>query len=290
MEMPAPITTRDAIAQGLSNGVLRGPRFNTPYRGVHFLARDLELDLGLRCDALALQLPDQAVFSHSTAAALFGIPVSRRHADRELHVTVPPPLTGPRIRGVRGHVRELPRSDVAVLHGRTVTAPARVILDLAEQLPLLDVVVACDAALRQGQLSTGVLLSAVQTASGRRGVVRAREAVRLSNGRARSPMETVLRLTLHIAGLPTPEVNVDLYDDFGRWIACPDLLYRKARLALEYEGEHHRDRKQFDRDVRRDREYAEVGFTVLRVTAHDVLVNPKGLTDTVRNLLRAAGR
>ncbi len=277
------------MAQGLSLGILRGPRFNTPYRGVHILARNLELDLELRCDALALRLPDEAAFSHSTAAALFGIPVGPRRLEHTLRVTVPPPLTSPRIRGVRGHVRELPISDVALLRGRAVTAPARVILDLAEQLPLLDVVVACDAALRRGQVSTGELQSAVKAASGQRGVVRAREALLLSNGKAASPMETVLRLTLHFAGLPTPEVNVDLYDDFGRWIARPDLLYREARLALEYEGEHHRDRNQFDRDVRRDRDYAELGFTVLRVTAHDVLVNPKGLTDTVRNLLRAAG-
>jgi hypothetical protein len=239
-----PITTRDALAQGLSYAVLRGPRFNTPYRGVHILARNLDLDLGLRCDALTLRLLDEVVFSHSTAAALFGIPVGLRQPEHTLHVTVPPPLTSPRIRGVRGHVRELPRADVAVLSGRAVTSPSRIILDLAEGLPLLDVVVACDAALRQGHVSADVLATAIHAASGRRGVVRAREAVNLSNGRAESPMETVLRLTLHFAGLPTPEVNVDLYDDNGRWIARPDLLYRKARLVLEYEGEHHRDRSQ----------------------------------------------
>ena len=224
-----PITTRDALAQGLSYAVLRGPRFNTPYRGVHILARNLDLDLGLRCDALTLRLPDEAVFSHSTAAALFGIPVGLRQPEHTLYVTVPPPLTSPRIRGVRGHVRELPRADVAVLSGRAVTSPSRVILDLAEGLPLLDVVVACDAALRQGHVSADVLVAAIHAASGRRGVVRAREAVNLSNGRAHSPMETVLRLTLHFAGLPTPEVNVDLYDDYGRWIAAPTCC--TARLG-----------------------------------------------------------
>jgi len=42
------------------------------------------------------------------------------------------------------------------------------------------------------------------------------------------------------------------------------------KIALEYEGDHHRnDRWQFNRDITRTEELQELGWTVIRVIAAD---------------------
>jgi very-short-patch-repair endonuclease len=98
-------------------------------------------------------------------------------------------------------------------------------------------------------------------------------------------MESLVRARLLAAGLPKPEVNVVLHHDDGRYLATPDLLYRAAGVAIEYEGAHHLQRGQFEHDVARDRSYAEAGIRVVRVSARDVLVLHRELTDHIAALL-----
>jgi len=43
-----------------------------------------------------------------------------------------------------------------------------------------------------------------------------------------------------------------------------------VKIALEYEGDHHRtDRRQFRRDIRRFEALADMGWLTIRVTAED---------------------
>jgi very-short-patch-repair endonuclease len=97
---------------------------------------------------------------------------------------------------------------------------------------------------------------------------------------AESPMETRLRWLLMKAGLPSPEVQVDLHDNDGRFLGRVDLYYSTARLAIEYDGDNHRDR--FVEDNRRQNLLLSAGFSLLRFTASDIYRRP----DTVAALVK----
>jgi hypothetical protein len=102
---------------------------------------------------------------------------------------------------------------------------------------------------------------------------------------AESPMETRLRWLLLEAGLPRPEVQADLHDADGQFVGRADLLYRVARLVIEYDGTNHRDR--LVEDNRRQNTLINAGFRILRYTAADVHRRPEAIVMQVRRALRA---
>ncbi len=98
-------------------------------------------------------------------------------------------------------------------------------------------------------------------------------------------METRLRMLLVLAGLPQPEVQLSVRDDEGRFLGRPDLLYRRQRLAIEYDGGNHRDRLVDDN--RRQNRLIGAGFRILRFTAADVYGTPESVAMQVRHSLAA---
>lgn len=69
-----PFTSADALAAGVTKGDLRSGRFRQVFRGVHVDA-GVEDSLDLRARAALLLHPEGACLSHTTAAALLGLPV-----------------------------------------------------------------------------------------------------------------------------------------------------------------------------------------------------------------------
>jgi very-short-patch-repair endonuclease len=94
-------------------------------------------------------------------------------------------------------------------------------------------------------------------------------------------METRLRVLLVLAGLPRPEVQVSIQDDKGRFLGRPDLLYRRQRLAIEYDGGNHRERLVDDN--RRQNGLVGAGYRLLRFTAADVYGTPHTVAMQVRS-------
>lgn len=81
-----------------------------------------------------------------------------------------------------------------------------------------------------------------------------------------SPQETRLRLMLIRAGLPAPVVAHPIRTAVG--IVHPDLSYSDLRIAIEYDGDHHRtDRQQWSHDIERERSVRQQGWDCIRVTA-----------------------
>ena len=79
--------------------------------------------------------------------------------------------------------------------------------------------------------------------------------------------ETHLRLRLQEWGAPEPELDCDVFDASGRLIGCSEIAYPKIRLALEYEGDHHRtEAPQWNRDIEKYQRYKQNKWEVLRVT------------------------
>jgi len=93
-------------------------------------------------------------------------------------------------------------------------------------------------------------------------------------------METRLRWLLISAGLPQPEVQVDLHDDDGEFLGRADLYYPHARLVIEYDGVNHRER--LVSDDRRQNLLINAGYRILRFTAADIHGRPEVVAAQVR--------
>ena len=279
-----PFRLADAVALGVSRHVLAGQRFRQVIRGVYVLAeRPNSVQSWL--DAVRLVLPD-AVGSHTTAADLRGLPTPK--LDELVHVTVPPPREYPRISGVRVHVAPI-GTDLRQVHGRPVLSVERTLLDLAGAgVSLVDLVIFGDAAVRRGWTTHQHLVAFTDQATGR-GVRTARRAAGRVRDRVDSAMETRLRLLLVLAGLPTPAVNEPVNDMSG-WLATPDLSYPSVKIAIEYDGDHHRhDRRQWTSDKQRRRLLRDLGWALLECVADDVLRRPEQTLAWTHRKLLAAG-
>ncbi|MDR7328411.1 hypothetical protein [Corynebacterium guangdongense] len=82
-----------------------------------------------------------------------------------------------------------------------------------------------------------------------------------------SPPETLLRLVVRNHGDFEPQVPVH---DGGLLITRADQADRRRRVALFYDGEHHLDRRQRDKDTAITRTMHRLGWTVVRLTATDL--------------------
>lgn len=101
-------------------------------------------------------------------------------------------------------------------------------------------------------------------------------------------METRLRLLIVHAGLPEPDINRDVIGSRGGWLARPDLSYPEWKIAIEYDGEHHRvDPRQWRRDISRRENLEAAGWIVLAITAIDVFQRP---APTLMRILSALSR
>jgi hypothetical protein len=275
----------NAVAAGASRSQLRGRAFSRPFRGAHVVgAVDSLTQL---CQAALLVLPGQAVFSDETAAVLLGLPAPRTSV---LHVSVPEKGVAVRRRGIVGHVRHLAEAEIGTLSDLPVTTPERTFVDLAAKLPAGELLGFADAALRARLVTTAALTEVVSRHAGCRGIARARRVLEYANPAAESPRESMIRWLLIEAGLPTPEVNVNIYDAFGVFLARADLLFRNARVIVEYDGDQHRtDRAQFVKDIQRTTRLAAAGYLVLRFTGTDLMTRPRWIVETVAAALRARG-
>lgn len=274
-----PFTTAQAARLGVSADVLAGRRFRRVYRSVYVRA-DLPDTVQLRLDAVRLLVPS-AVASHHTAASLRALPVP---PDVQVHITVPDPATYPRITGIRSHVAPL-LDAVQLVAGRPVLSVPRTLTDLAAVgVGLVDLVAFGDAAVRRGWTTTEHLLVETERSAGR-GCRVARRAAALVRPRVDSPMETRLRLLLVLAGLPEPDTGQNVYDETG-WVATTDLQYPNYRIAIEYDGDHHRiERRRWRHDKVRCRRLRDLGWELLECTADDVLHYPLRTLDWVYDRL-----
>jgi hypothetical protein len=233
-----------------------------------------------------LTLPDRAAASHTSAAAVFEVPVP---AVSEVHVVVRRGWLESRIDGIRVHEARGPR-DIVDHRGYKVTSPARTFVDLADLLTLVDLVVVGDAMVRSGLCTPEQLQEEARSARTRH-VRLARRAASLVRARVDSPMETRLRLLLVLAGLPEPGTNLDVLDAGDRWVARPDLSYADVRIAIEYDGRHHaEDAGQWEHDIDRREAYDRNGWRVVVVTARQLLRRPASVLRRVAHALRERGR
>lgn len=249
-----------------------------------YVSRAAEPTLGVAVRAALDVLPLDALASHRTAAALHGAPID----GRPLTFTVPQGCHRPRRAGLRTHVRALEPEDRSDVDGLPVTSAAQTWLDLAGCLPPAELVAVGDALFRAGHLDGATLDERLLRASGSRGVVRARECAPLLTPLAASRPESLLRYWIVSSELPDPAPQCPIPDYAGRIVAHADLGYAQWRIALEYEGRQHAERRQFQRDLARYSLMASRGWLVLRFGEDDLDRRPRVL-ERVTDALRSRG-
>jgi len=262
------VLVRDAAQLGLTLGELRGPAWVSPAAGVRLRAADSD-QLWAVCRAIQLLLPDDAVFTHLTSASL-----------RRLWLPRIPPLvigctngTAPHLdrRGVYVRRCNIPSAHRTTQSGVRIASAVWTLVELAEDLSLIDLVVAMDSALRRRQCAYAQLAAAA--VPGRRGVRLYRRALSLCDGRSESAWETVLRLLHVLGGLFDVRPQQVVRDAQGAVVARADLRVGPRRLH-EYDGAEHRGRAQHQADLRRDKALARLGLERYGYTAIEIHRSP----------------
>lgn len=252
----------DALAAGVDPGRLRRRDLARPVHGVR--SADALMSPVV---ALALVMRPDQHFSHTTAVELWGAPLPRQF-EGSVHVTTIG--AGPLMRrpGVVGHRR---RSAAAVVlrAGVRVSGPEHAWRECAGLLSVRQLVAVGDFLVGRPDRTTVDALAAT-ILPGQRSVAVARAAVKLIRVGAESAMETWLRLAVVDAGFPEPELQIEVFDRAGRFLARVDMGWPELRIALEYDGDHHRERATFEHDQRRDNSMTVEGWLVLHANRGDV--------------------
>jgi len=210
--------------------------WTTLRRGLYCVTTDLADEVRrFHLELLALQRHldrPSAVFSHRTAARLSGITTFGWGAME--HRLVDPSRWRAGV-GYRMTRAGLPAADLARRGPFPVTAAARTLVDLCRDLPELDAVATLDRALLRGQVDRGQLDDALERARFAMGTPIARRAVERSNGRSESWLESAWRVRHLAAGLPEPELQVEIWAD-GRLVKVVDGWLRGHAIAFEGDG------------------------------------------------------
>ncbi|HTZ14939.1 MAG TPA: hypothetical protein VMC78_15165, partial [Mycobacterium sp.] len=207
--MAEPFIGSEAVANGdVAKSVLRS-RYTKLHRDV-YVTPDAELTPLVRARAGWLWSRRRGIIAGLSASALHGAkwvdtsaPLEILHGNRN-------PLPGLRVRGDR-----IEADEVGVVDGIPVTTPARTVLDLGCWYRTDDAVAAIDDLLRATDVKLTEVEMLVERYPGRRGIHMAHNAICLADAGAQSPKETWLRLLLVRAGLPRPQTQVPVSDEFG---------------------------------------------------------------------------
>jgi very-short-patch-repair endonuclease len=255
-------------SEAIFSGVLTRGQLRWNYRAVFpdiYLPKDLEPTLALRAEAAWLWSHRRGVITGRAAAALHGaLWVDDNTPVEILWYNSNPPA------GILSRRDRIPPGEITRIHGIFVTTPARTALDLGRRLPRGKAVAHLDALARATNVQAADILDLTNRYKGTKGVRRCREAVDLMDAGAQSPQETKLRLILIDNGFPRPRTQIPVADDDGYVFAYLDMGWPDLKIAVEYDGEHHRtDDAQYRWDAKRLRKIMAKGWIHIRVIKGD---------------------
>lgn len=214
------------------------------------------------------------VFSHVSAAVLWGLPLYRVRPTRVHVLTVPNQRHS--TTGLLRHEGAVPDADIAEIRGIRCTSLARTVFDVTRTIAPDAALAVADAALAavggdpwdyDDQAADALLLDLATRAGrpGARGILQARRIVDLADGRAQLPLESVTRYRLHQLGFARPrlQVPVDRADGGRFWM---DIAVDQSQTFIECDGRA----KYRDRELRGER------------SAEDIVLGEKAREDWVR--------
>ncbi|RSM45571.1 hypothetical protein DMA12_13450 [Amycolatopsis balhimycina DSM 5908] len=285
VEFAEPFLGSHAMVTGaVTERALRSPLFTRLFRNV-YVASTVPVTHVLRCKAAALLAPDGAVLTGCSAAAVRGIELVG--AQEPVEFVLPERLLfalqdGVHIRRTsRGRIDSEPWQEIRLASSLRLTLDILTNTKLHRSLPRVTGYL--DALLRAGEVAASELADYLK---GRRdnGIVRAKRAFRLADPRAESIPESELRVWLTVAGLE-PDLQVSVVDERGAFVGRLDLAFPEQKLAVEYDGDWHRDGIQPQRDEGRRQAIRALGWRFVIVTKAELYGAPKAVVESVRAAL-----
>ncbi|WP_396928098.1 hypothetical protein [Mycolicibacterium sp.] len=223
--------------EALRNGVVTGHQLRSRYRAVYrnvYFAKDRPLTALQRAQAAWLFAGPDAVLAGLSAAAV--------HGTRWLDGTAPAEIVRVnrhRSPGLLAHSYAIADDDVCVRRGMRLTTAARTAFDIGRSRAPHEAVPLLDALMNATGLKDADVLAIADANPGVRGVRRLRATLTLVDAGAESPRESTVRMLLVSAGLPTPETQIEFYDDYGDVMIRVDMGWRQWHIAVEYDGVQH---------------------------------------------------
>jgi very-short-patch-repair endonuclease len=258
--------TRAAIKHRIAKG-----RLHVVGRGVYAVGRPDLTQFG-RWMAGLLATGPEAVLSHTSAAALWGIAEQRGDA---IHVSVPAHLRRGSSRGITIHRRR--ELSATRKHGIPVTTPVDTLVDVATELDRDALEQAINDADKRDLVDPETLGEAV--AGLRRPGAAAVRAVLSDFTPTDSPLERQFLRIVREAGLPRPRTQQRVN---GHRV---DFFWPELNLVVETDGlRYHRNPAQQAADRLRDQDHFVAGVRSLRFTRAQVRFESR----RVEAVLRAA--
>lgn len=238
--------------------------------------------LRVRCIA-AHAVGFQGVFSHESAAALWGLDLltvpqmldaySRSHCitDRER---------------IHRHKTAITPEEVTRLPGTSimVTTVARTLQDCARTMPFREAVVLADSIMRRGLLEPNEVIEILLNLTGYGGSS-GRALAQAVDASSESAGESLTRCLLMEHRLPSPVTQYPVSCE-GRNYRV-DFAWPESRVILEFDGEQkyvdHPGRDRYE--AARDRALARAGWTVVHLTWADIFNKELEVVTHLRNLL-----
>jgi hypothetical protein len=259
--------------------MLQHERFVEVHPSVYRLA-GVVLDERGKIDAARRALPADARISHGTLLRLLGVargPLLPVHftVARDLHLKIP---------GITLH-----RTGVMPPHDGVAVSVEAAFIGFAATARPIDVMTVGDWLLHHQHMTKESVSALAHLQSWRPGAAGVIEIVPQLDARSRSLPESETRVLLIAAGLPRPEVNLDVHDGDGRFLGCGDLVFRLWKLIVEYEGgQHFTDPRQIASDVDRYAGLRRDDWEYVQLTKRH-LARPRAMVHRVHRALVARG-
>lgn len=296
----SPFTVAQAQDLGLSYARLHRQDIVSISRGIKAThgQDDAALSLALLTRPYT-QVTGYSAASHATAFILWELPGFLPEAmSGTIHISRQYPHSIPRRSGIQGHRTMFDTDEVQLVDGLWLTSRARTWLDCARSMSVEELVVTADHLIRiprpaferrnEEYVTLEELSELLSRHPGTPGIVKARAALELARVGSDSPQETKLRLACSAAGLPEPHLNEPTLLANGV-IRQPDQSYPDYKVAVEYDGNTHADPRQVEKDVRRAEDYANAGWSEVRIMRHHMQNDAKEAVRKVREALWAHG-
>lgn len=266
---------RGLTAKAIAHRVRTG-RLHPLGRGVYAVGRPDVSQCG-RWMAAVLSCGPEALLSHRSAAALWGI--AKSSTEIEIEVVVPGAL-----RRRRPGIRLRRRADLSAVHRREVsgipvTDPVSTLVDLATCVAEWKVEKAINDADRLGLVDPAALRAELNSLPPRPGMACVRRLLGC-DALTDSGLEHKFLGIVRDAGLPLPRTQawVNGYRVDFHW---PDL-----GLVVETDGwVHHRTPGEQVTDRRRDQAHTKAGLTTLRFAEKQVRHEPRQVRATLRAVM-----
>ncbi|MDQ1616593.1 MAG: hypothetical protein QOJ60_2532 [Actinomycetota bacterium] len=277
---PAAVRLKDVAAFGLNRGNIRRTGWQRLSQGLHVRA-DPRRSPADTAALLATVLPRDSGFGHLTSAALRGWWLPNR---LPRHVVFATTRSGVHVQRHGVYVRRSVYAEVEDIGGVPVMTGPQTLVELARDLPLVDLVPMVDCALAQGVDPAEILEAAARP--GVRGGKVLRRALTWADPKSESWWESVMRLQHTLTGLGPVESQVEICGD-GVFVARADLHLVGTVRYPECDGGEHRDKDRHSHDLSRDKAMARLGLERFGYTTYEIAMRPESVIrdgETARGL------